>query len=69
MEKFGERVRISYSYDKFLKIYIKYVELVPQFNIRFVKVLNEIPENYRLDDQMCLVVYFDAFGKKMNYLL
>ena len=69
MEQFGEQVSISNSYDKFLKIHIENDELVPQFNIRFARVLNEIPESYRLDDQMCLVVYFDAFDKKMNYLL
>ena len=69
MEKFGERVSISYSHDKFMKIHVKCDELVPQFNIRFAKVLNDIPEDYRPDNQMCLVVYFDAFDKKMNYLL
>ena len=69
MEKFGERVRISNSYDKFLKIHIECDEFVPWFNIRFAKVLSEIPENYRPNDQMCLVVYFNAFDKKINYLL
>lgn len=69
MEKFGERVSISNSYDKFLRIHVKDGELVPQFNIRFARVLNEIPESYRFYDQMCLVIYFDAFDKKMNYLL
>ena len=69
MEKLGEQVRISNSYDKFLKIQIQTDELVPQFNIRFARVLNEIPKSYRPDDQMCLSVYFDAFDKKMNYLL
>ena len=69
MEQFGERVSISNYYDRFLKIHIECDELVPQFNIRFAKVLNDIPEDYRPDDQMCLSVYFDAFDKKMNYLL
>jgi hypothetical protein len=69
MEQFGERVSISDSYDKFLKIHVKCDKLVLQFNIRFAKFLNDIQENYRLDDQMSLVVYFDAFDKKMSYLL
>ena len=69
MEQFGERVSISNSYNKILRIHIENGELVPQFNIIFVRVLNEIPENYRTDDQMCLAIYFDAFDKKMNYLL
>jgi hypothetical protein len=69
MEQFREWVSISDSYDKSLKIHIQSDELVLQFNIRFAKVLNEIPESYRPDDQMCLAVYFDAFDKKMNYLL
>lgn len=69
MEKFREWVSISDSYDKFLKIHIESDELVLQFNVRFAKVLNEIPESYKPDDQMCLAVYFDAFDKKMNYLL
>ena len=68
MEKFGERVSVSDSYSKFLKIHIEDGELVPQFNIRFARVLNEIPKSYRPDDQMCLVIYLDAFDKKMNYL-
>ena len=69
MEQFGEWVSIFDSYDKFLKIHIESDELLPQFNIRFAKILNDIPENYRPDGQMCLVVYFDAFDKKMNFLL
>ena len=69
MEQFGERVSISDSYDKFLKIHIECDELVPQFNIRFAKVLNEILENYIPNDQMYLAIYFDAFDNKMNYLL
>lgn len=52
-----------------MKIHVKCDELVPQFNIRFTKVLNEIPKIYRTNDQMCLAIYFDAFDKKMNYLL
>ena len=69
MEKFGERVSISNSYSKFLKIHIEDSELIPCLNIRFAKCLNEILQSYRPDDQMCLVVYFDAFDKKLNYLL
>ena len=69
MEQFGERVSISYSYRNFLWIHSENGEFVPQFNIKFARVLNEIPEGYRPDDQMCLAIYFDAFDKKMNYLL
>ena len=57
------------SYDKFFRIHIEDGKLVPQFNIRFARFLNDIPESYRPDDQMCLVVYFGLFDKKMNYLL
>ena len=57
MEQFGERVSISNSYDKFLNIHIESDALVPQFNIRFAKVLNEIPKNYRPNDQLCLSIY------------
>ena len=69
MEQSGERVSISDSYDKFLRIRIQSDELVPQLNIIFARVLNDIPESYRPDDQMCLAVYFDASDKKINYLL
>ena len=62
-------VSISNSYSKFLKIHIENGELVPRFNIKFAKVLNEIPKSYRPNDQMCLVFYFDAFDKNLNYLL
>ena len=69
MEQFGERVSMSDSYDKFFKIHIGSDELVPQFNIRFARSLNDIPESYRPDDQICLAVYFGAFDKKMSFLL
>ena len=69
MEKFGERISLFDSYSKFLMIHIESSELVPQFNIRFAKVLNEILENYIPNDKMYLAIYFDAFDNKMNYLL
>ena len=69
MKKFRERIRIFKYFEKFLKIQIRNDELVPEFNIRFEKVLSEIPKNYKLDDQVCLVVYLDAFDKKISYLL
>ena len=56
MEQFGEWVSMSDSYDKFFKIHLGSDELVPQFNIRFARILNDIPESYRLDDQMCLAI-------------
>lgn len=68
MTQFGERIS-SDSFGNFLKIQIRNGGLVLEFNIRFTKVLNEIPENCRPDDQVCLVVYLDAFGKMMSYLL
>lgn len=69
MKKFGERVSISDYFDKFLKIQIRNDELVPKFNIKFAKVLNEIPKKYNPNDQVCLVVYLNAFDRKMSYLL
>ena len=69
MMQFGERVSIFDYFDKFLKIQIRNGELVLEFTIRFAKILNEILESYKLDDQMCLVVYLSAFDRKMNYLL
>lgn len=69
VKQFGERVSISNYFDKFFKIQIRYGELVPEFNIRFSKVLKEIPKSYKSDDQVCLVVYLDAFDKKTCYLL
>ena len=44
MEQFGERATLSDSFDKFLRIHIEEDELVPKFNIRFVRTLNDIPE-------------------------
>ena len=52
-----------------MKIQIRNDELIPKFNIKFVKFVNEIPKKGKLDDQVCLVVYLDAFDKKMSYLL
>ena len=69
MNQFKEKIRISDYFDKFLKIQIRNGEFVPEFNIRFAKVFNDIPESYKLDDQVCLVVYLDAFDKNMSYLL
>ena len=67
MEQFGERVSIFDSYGKFLRIHIEDDELVPEFNIRFVRTLNEIPEKCRLEDKVCLIVYLGDFDKKMSY--
>ena len=64
-----ERVIIFDYFDKFLKIQNRNDESIPEYNIRFLKVLNEIPESCKPDDQVCLVVYLDAFDKKMSYLL
>ena len=69
MKQFWETISISDHFDKFLKIQIRNGELFPEFNIRYAKVLNEIPKIYKLDDQVCLVFYLDAFDKKMSYLL
>lgn len=69
MEQFGERVSLSDSFDKFLRIHIEDGELVPQLNIRVVRTLNEILEKFRPEDQVCLIVYLDAFDKKMSYRL
>ena len=56
MKQFKERVSISDSFENFLKIQIRNDELVPKFNIRFVKVLDEIPESCKPNDQVFLVV-------------
>ena len=69
MKQFRERISIFDSFDKFLKIQIKSDELIPEFNNRYSKIVNEITENGKLDDQMYLAVYLDAFDKKMSYLL
>ena len=69
IEQFGERVSMSDSYDKFFKIHIVSDELMPQFNIRFARILNDIPKNYRPDEQMCLAIYLGAFDRKMSFLL
>ena len=69
MEQFGEWVSMFDSYDKFFKIHIGSDELVPQLNIRFARSLNDIPESYRPNDQMCLAIYFGAFDSKMSFLL
>ena len=69
MEQFGEQVSMSDSYDKFFKIHIGSDELVPQFNIKFVKILNGILESYRPNDKMCLAIYLGAFDRKMSFLL
>ena len=69
MQQFGKRVSLSDSFGKFLRIHIRNGELVPEFNVRFARAINEIPENYRSSDQVCLVAYLDAFDKGMSYLL
>ena len=68
-DQFSNMIPKAISYDKFLRIHLENDELVPQFNIRFAIVLNEIPESYRTNNQMCFAIYFDAFDKKMNYPL
>lgn len=69
MEQLGERVSIFDSFEKFLNIHIRTGELIPKFNIKFTRALNEILEKCRLNDQVCLIFYFDAFDGEMSYLL
>ena len=53
MERFGERINISDSFEKFLKIQIRNGEIVPKFYIRFARALNKILEKCRLDNEVC----------------
>lgn len=69
MMQFCEKVSIHDAFTRLLQIRIGCEELVPNFSIRFGKALNEIPHNCRPNDQVCVVIYFDAFDGKMNYLL
>ena len=52
-----------------MEIHIEQDELIPRFNSRFYQTLMDIPKNYRPHDQICLVIYLDALGQKMSFLL
>lgn len=69
MEQFGERIEPSLIIRRFINIQKENDELVLAFNLRFVKTLSDVANNYRPNDSMCLVVYLAAFDEEMSYLL
>lgn len=44
-------------------------ELVPSFNLRFMKAVKDILEYLIPNDAKCLIVYLGAFDNKMSYLI
>lgn len=44
-------------------------ELVPAFNLKFARILDNFPSSYRPNDAICLVVYLVAFDDEESYLL
>lgn len=69
LEQFGSRINPSVARRSFMEISKDIDELVPTFNLRFSKVVREIPEYIRPNDAKCLVVYLATFDKKMSFLL
>ncbi|GLJ23974.1 hypothetical protein SUGI_0455810 [Cryptomeria japonica] len=69
MEQFGERVNPSLVIKIFMGIQKEEDELIPTFNLRFARTLDDIPRSYRPNNAMCLVVYLVAFDEEMSYLL
>lgn len=54
---------------RFMGIQKEEDELVPIFNLRFARTLDDIPSGYRSNDAVCLVVYLAAFDEEESYLL
>jgi len=67
--QYGERISEYAVISNFMYIHIEEGELIPAFNLRFMRALNRIPECMRPNDALCLVVYLGAFDKKMSYRL
>lgn len=44
-------------------------EIVIDFNARFQKAMHRLYQVMRLDDNMCLNTYYNAFDSKMAYIL
>lgn len=44
-------------------------ESATEFNMRFQKGMHKLFQVMRLDDNVCLTTYFNAFDGKMRYLL
>lgn len=53
----------------FMDIHIEEDEWVTTFNLIFTKKWKRIPQNIWPSDDIALVVYLGAFGKKMSYTL
>ena len=69
IQQFDGWIDVNLMLDRLMKIQIDQDELIPTFNGRFYKTLMEIPEKYRPEDKVCLIVYLGAFDKKMSYRL
>lgn len=69
MEQFGERVDLGSIIKRFMDIQKKEDELIPPFNLRFARILDDILSSYRPNDTVCSVVYLYAFEEEMSYLL
>lgn len=69
LEQFGERINPNEIRKIFREIQQEQDELVPTFNLRFMKAVKHIPEPLRPSDAKSLIMYLGAFDNEMSYLI
>lgn len=69
IEKFGESITPNDIRRRFREIKQDKEELVPSFNLRFMKAVNNIPKYLRPSDAKCLLTYLGTFDNKMSDLI
>lgn len=67
-EKYGDKINPSFMLNEFKKIKNSLNKDVFDFNIRFQKAMHNLFQVLRLDDNVCLTTYMNAFNEKMTYI-
>lgn len=68
-EQYGDKTNVSFMLNEFNNIRKSENEIVTDFNARFQKAMHRLYQVMRLDDNMCLNTYYNAFDSKMAYIL
>lgn len=68
-EQYGDKTNVSFMLNEFNNIRKSDNEAVTDFNARFQKAMHRIFQVMRLDENVCLTTYYNAFDPKIAYIL
>jgi len=66
-EQYSDKTDPSFFVNEFTSITKGSNEQVANFNARFMKVLNKLPQDLRPNEPMCIVLYINAFDANTTY--